>query len=114
LRVINDVTVKDLDPLTKSISGSIGLQPNSHTTMQEGKQISSYSKDFMRNGIQQIIDASNSNSDYDVVKQAEPSTVLAKFSSIEDISLFPYHSFLTFSKYHFTKRKKSSQNVKCC
>ena len=70
-RVINDLTVKDLDPLTKSISGSIGLQPNSHITMQEGKQISLYSKDFMRNGIQQIIDASNSNSDYDGVKQAE-------------------------------------------
>ena len=70
-RVINDLTVKDLDPLTKSISGSIGMQPNSHITMQEGKQISLYSKDFMRNGIQQIIDASNSNSDYDGVKQAE-------------------------------------------
>jgi hypothetical protein len=39
--------------------------------MQEGKQISLYSKDFMRNGIQQIIDASNGNSDYDGVKQAE-------------------------------------------
>jgi hypothetical protein len=39
-RVINDLTVKDLDPLTKSISGSIGLQPISHITMQEAKQIS--------------------------------------------------------------------------
>jgi hypothetical protein len=58
--------------------------------MQEAKQISWYSKDFMRNGIQQIIDASNSISDYDVVKQAECSTVLTKFSSVEDISLFPY------------------------
>jgi hypothetical protein len=58
--------------------------------MQEGKQISLYSKDFMRNGIQQIIDASNSTSDYDVVKQAEGSTVLTKFNSVENISLFPY------------------------
>ena len=70
-RVINDLTVKDLDPLTKSISGSIGLQPNSYITEREGKQISLYSKDFMRNGIQQIIDASNANSDYEGVKQAE-------------------------------------------
>ena len=70
-RIINDLTIKDLDPLTKSISGSIGLQPNSYITKQEGKQISLYSKDFMRNGIQQIIDASNTNSDYDGVKQAE-------------------------------------------
>jgi len=58
--------------LTKSISGSIGLQPNSYITKQEGKRISLYSKDFMRNGIQQIIDASNANSsDYDGVKPAE-------------------------------------------
>ena len=71
-RIINDLTIKDLDPLTKSISGSIGLQPNSYITEQEGEQISLYSKDFMRNGIQQIIDASNANSsNYDGVKQAE-------------------------------------------
>jgi hypothetical protein len=70
-RIINDLTIKDLDPLTKSISGSIGLQPNSYITEQEGEQISLYSKDFMRNGIQQIIDDSNANSDYDGVKQAE-------------------------------------------
>jgi hypothetical protein len=70
-RIINNLTIKDLDPLTKSISGSIGLQPNAYITEQEGKQISLYSKDFMRNGIQQIIDDSNANSDYDGVKQAE-------------------------------------------
>jgi hypothetical protein len=71
-RIINDVTIKDLDPLTKSISGSIGLQPNIYITEQEGEQISLYSKDFMRNGIQQIIDDSNAkSSDYDGVKQAE-------------------------------------------
>lgn len=70
-KIINELTIKDLDPLTKSISGSIGLQPNSYITEQEGEQISLYSKDFMRNGIQQIIDASNANSDYDGVKQAE-------------------------------------------
>lgn len=71
-RIINDLTIKGLDPLTKSISGSIGLQPNIYITEQEGEQISLYSKDFMRNGIQQIIDDSNANSsDYDGAKQAE-------------------------------------------
>ena len=73
-RIINDLTIKDLDPLTKSISESIGLQPNSYITEQEGEKISLYSKDFMRNGIQQIIDASNASSDYEGVKQAECST----------------------------------------
>ena len=69
--IINDLTIKDLDPLTKSIAGSIGLQPNPHITEEEGKRISLYAKDFMSNGIQQIIDASNVDSDYDGVRQAE-------------------------------------------
>ena len=54
-RLINDINVKDLDPLRKTITGSLGLQPGSLISAQESKQISSYSKDFMRNGIQQII-----------------------------------------------------------
>jgi hypothetical protein len=70
-RIINDLTVRDLDPLTKSIIGSIGLQATSYITEQEGKQISLYSKDFMRNGIRQIIDVTNFDGDYDGVKQAE-------------------------------------------
>jgi hypothetical protein len=70
-RIINDLTVRDLDPLTKSIIGSIGLQATSYITEQEGKQISLYSNDFMRNGIRQIIDATNVDGDYDGVKQAE-------------------------------------------
>ena len=70
-RIINDLTVRDLDPLTKSIIGSIGLQATSYITEQEGKQISLYSKDFMRNGIRQIIDATNVDGDHDGVKQAE-------------------------------------------
>jgi hypothetical protein len=56
-RIVNDLTVEDLDPLKKTIPGSsIGLQPNSYITEEEGKRISLYSKDFMHNGIQQIID----------------------------------------------------------
>ena len=70
-RIINDLTVRDLDPLTKRIIGSIGLQATSYITEQEGKQISLYSKDFMRNGIRQIIDATNVDGDSDGVKQAE-------------------------------------------
>ena len=65
--IINDLTIKDLDPLTKSIA----LQPNPHITEEEGKRISLYAKDFMSNGIHQIIDASNVDSDYDGVRLAE-------------------------------------------
>lgn len=70
-KIINDLTVSDLDPLTKGVIGTIGLQANSYMTEQEGKQISLYSKDFMRNGIQQIIDDTSANGDYNGVKQAE-------------------------------------------
>jgi hypothetical protein len=64
--------------------------PKVKTLSEEEHSFTTVSKDFMRNGIQQMIDASNSNSDDDVVKQAKCSTVLTKFSSVEDISLFPY------------------------
>jgi hypothetical protein len=67
-RLINDMTVKDLDPLRKTITGSLGLQPGSLISTQESKQISSHSKDSMRNGIQQII---NDTSQTGGVKQAE-------------------------------------------
>lgn len=67
-RMINDITVKDLDPLRKTITGSLGLQPGSLISAQESKQISSYSKVFMRNGIQQIMNDSGQTGG---VKQAE-------------------------------------------
>lgn len=71
-RIINDLTVRDFDLLKKTIFGSIGLQSNSYITEEEGKQISLYSNDFMRNGIQQIMDdGSSTDSHYDGVKQAE-------------------------------------------
>ena len=50
--------------------------PKVKTLSEEEPSFTTVSKDFMRNGIQQIINASNSNSDHDVVKQAECSTVL--------------------------------------
>lgn len=55
-RIINDLTVKDFDPLKKTIFGNIGLQSNSYITEEQGKRISLYSNDFMRNGIQKIMD----------------------------------------------------------
>jgi hypothetical protein len=55
-RLIENLTINDLDPSKKTIAGSIGLQPNSFISKQESEQISLYSKDFMLNGIQQIID----------------------------------------------------------
>jgi hypothetical protein len=57
----------NLDPLKKATFGSFGLQSNPYITEEEGKRISSYSKDFMRSGIRQIVN----NGYYEGVKQAE-------------------------------------------
>ena len=65
-RIVNDLTLKDVNPLSKTVAGSIGLQPNTYITPAEGKQISLSSNDFMREGIHEIVE-----SNYDGVKSAE-------------------------------------------
>ncbi len=65
-RIVNDLTLKDVKPLSKTVAGSIGLQPNTYITPEEGKQISLSSNDFMREGIHEIVE-----SNYDGVKSAE-------------------------------------------
>lgn len=65
-RIVNDLTLKDVKPLSKTVAGSIGLQPNTYITPAEGKQISLNSNEFMREGIHEIVE-----SEYDGVKPAE-------------------------------------------
>ena len=65
-RIVNDLTLKDVKPLSKTVAGSIGLQPNTYITPAEGKQISLNSNNFMREGIHEIVE-----SKYDGVKPAE-------------------------------------------
>jgi hypothetical protein len=65
-RIVNDLILKDVKPLSKTVAGSIGLQPNTYITPAEGKQISLSSNDFMREGIHEIVE-----SNYDGVKSAE-------------------------------------------
>ena len=65
-RIVNDLTLKDVNPLSKTVAGSIGVQPNTYITPAEGKQISLSSNDFMREGIHEIVE-----SNYDGVKSAE-------------------------------------------
>jgi hypothetical protein len=64
-KVVNDLVVKDLNPLSRTVAGSIGLQPTSHITPEEGKKISLNSTQFLRKGIQEIINTQ------DGVKPAE-------------------------------------------
>jgi hypothetical protein len=66
-RIVNNLTLKDVKPLSKTVAGSIGLQPNTYITpAEEGKQISLNSNEFMREGIHEIVE-----SKYDGIKPAE-------------------------------------------
>jgi hypothetical protein len=64
-KVVNDLAVKDVNPLSRTVAGSIGLQPTSYITPEEGKKISLNSTQFLRKGIQEIINTQ------DGVKPAE-------------------------------------------
>jgi hypothetical protein len=67
-RIVNDLTLEDVYPSSKTVAGSIGLQPNTFITPEEGKQISLNSNEFMREGIHEIIASEDNN---DGVKPAE-------------------------------------------
>ena len=55
-KIVNDLTVSDFYP-TISVKGSVGLGPNKYISSEEGKIISAESKDFMQNGIKNIVES---------------------------------------------------------
>lgn len=64
-RIVDNLTIFDLLPSTKSVVGSIGIQPNKYITSIESRDISSITDKFMTNGLREIISRS------DGVKPAE-------------------------------------------
>jgi hypothetical protein len=54
--IVNDLTLSDFYP-TLSVKGSVGLSPNIYISSEEGKIISAESKDFMENGIKNIVES---------------------------------------------------------
>ena len=54
--IVNDLTLSDFYP-TLSVKGSVGLSPNKYISSEEGKIISAESKDFMENGIKNIVES---------------------------------------------------------
>ena len=64
-RIVDNLTIFDVLPSTKSIVGSIGIQPNKYITSDEVKDVSSIVDNFMTNGLREIISSS------DGVKPAE-------------------------------------------
>ena len=65
-QILNALSLQDFNPSTKTIQGSIGIQPNPFLTLEEGNEISIDSNNVMKRGIQQMIE-----DNYDGIKQAE-------------------------------------------
>jgi hypothetical protein len=55
-KIVNDLTLNDFYP-TLSVKGSVGLGPNKYISSDEGTIISAKSKDFMENGIKEIVES---------------------------------------------------------
>ena len=55
-KIVNDLTLSDFYP-TLSVKGSVGLGPNNYISSEERKIISAESKDFMENGIKDIVES---------------------------------------------------------
>lgn len=55
-QIVNDLTISDFYS-TLSVKGSVGLGLNKYISSEEGKVISTESKDFMQNGIKNIVES---------------------------------------------------------
>lgn len=64
-RIVDNLSINDMLPSTKSIAGSIGIQPNQYITSNESRDVSLILDKFMTNGLRDIVDKS------DGVKAAE-------------------------------------------
>jgi len=57
--IVNNLTFYDVYPSSKTVVGSIGIEPNPYITSEEGNDISVKLNNFMDNGIREIIATSN-------------------------------------------------------
>jgi hypothetical protein len=55
-KIVNDLTLSDFYP-TQSVKGSVGLGPNQYINSEERQVISTESKEFMENGIKEIVES---------------------------------------------------------
>ena len=55
-KIVNDLTLTDYYP-TLSVRGGVGLGPNKYISSEERKVISAESKDFMENGVKDIVES---------------------------------------------------------
>lgn len=53
--IVENLTLSDVYPSAKTVAGSVGIEPNSYLTIEEGKDISIKLNEFMTNGIREIV-----------------------------------------------------------
>lgn len=58
--IVGNLTLKDVYPSSKTVAGSIGIEPNNYITLDEQKDISTKLDKFMSSGTRQIIASSDS------------------------------------------------------
>lgn len=55
-QILEDLKATDSNPLNRTVLSTVGLQPNSFITQEEGRQIAYNTTDFMQSGIRQIVE----------------------------------------------------------
>jgi hypothetical protein len=55
-QILEDSKATDSNPLNRTVLSTVGLQPNSFITQEEGRQIAYNTTDFMQSGIRQIVE----------------------------------------------------------
>ena len=54
--ILESLAITDFDPLSKTVQGALGVQANLFITQQEGIKIARDIKNFMRTGIERIVE----------------------------------------------------------
>jgi hypothetical protein len=58
-QILEDLKTIDSNPLNRTVLSTVGTQPNSFITQEEGRKIAQSTTDFMQTGIRQIVENDN-------------------------------------------------------
>ena len=59
--ILNNLAYTDLNPLTKTIAGSVGIERINYLTDKDKNILSNFSHNYMKSGLEKIINATNKN-----------------------------------------------------
>jgi hypothetical protein len=69
--ILDDLTTADFDPSNKTVEGTLGMRANPLLTQEEGVKIAQDIKNFMKVGIENIVENGDNNNNR---RHAERST----------------------------------------